>query len=130
MKYTASLFALVFLLTACSHRNDAEVRRNLPGAWHYDLSSTADRGGTSTFTIATNGDFVCQTVVSNGIHTVELAGTFQVADGYLVETVTRSTQPNARIPFVSRAQIIQADAQEMIISFDGTNKFVLKKTTL
>jgi len=129
MKYTAALFVLVFLLTACNHRSDAAVRRNLPGAWHFDLSSTADGGGTSTFTIATNGDFVCQTVVASGIPTIELAGTFQVADGYLIETVSRSTQPKARVPFVSRAQIIQADAQEMIVSFDGTNKIVLKKAT-
>ena len=129
MKYTAALFALVFLLTACNHRSDATIRRNLPGAWHYDLSSTADGGGTSTFTIATNGDFVCQTVVANGIHTVELAGTVQVADGYLIETVTRSTLPKARVPFVSRAQIIRADAREMIVSFDGTDKVVLKKAT-
>jgi RNA polymerase sigma factor (sigma-70 family) len=110
--------------------NDEEVRRNLPGVWQLDFASTTVRSGTSTFTVATNGDFVCQTVFSSGINTVELAGTFQAADGYLVETVTRSTQPNAHIPFVSRAQIIQANAKEMIISVDGTNQFVFKKATL
>jgi hypothetical protein len=86
--------------------NDEEVRRNLPGVWQLDFASTTVRSGTSTFTVATNGDFVCKTVFSSDINPVELAGTFQVADGYLVETVTRSTQPNAHIPFVSREQII------------------------
>jgi RNA polymerase sigma factor (sigma-70 family) len=110
--------------------NDAEVRPNLPGVWKLDFASTTVRSGTSTFTVAKNGDFVCKTVFSSDINPVELAGTFQVADGYLVETVTRSTQPNAHIPFVSREQIIQANAKEMIICVDGTNQFVFKKATL
>ena len=119
MKYTIPILVLSLFLTACSHRSDAKIRENLPGTWSVDLAAEGRR---STFTIATNGDFVCRT--SQG---AELSGSFQVEDGFLVETVAKSSQTNAHLPFVSRWQILQSDANQMVVTDDGTNKFVLKK---
>jgi hypothetical protein len=103
--------------------------KNLPGTWHTALAAENE----STFTIAPNGDFTCRTVspAPTTNPPIELAGTLQVKDGFLIETVTNSTQPRiqGRIPFVSRAQIIRTDAHEMVITFDGTNRFVLQKQT-
>ena len=127
------LFTSLLLLTACNHKSDTEVRKNLPGTWHVDFSSTIDAGSKSTFTIATNGDFVCQTASSNGVHAFELVGTFQVKDGFLIENVTKSSQPNTHGSFVSRARIIEADDNEMVVMFDGAggtkNKITIKKDT-
>jgi hypothetical protein len=133
MKYIPLLLALSLFFTGCNHRSDAEVRQNLPGAWHIDLASAAGVG-TSTLTIATNGDFVCKTVFSNRNHTAEEAGTFQIADGFLVETITKATASDAAMseggaPSISKMRIIQADANKMVLSIDGTNEFVWQKDT-
>lgn len=119
MKYTIPILALSLFLTACSHRSDAAIRKNLPGTWTVDVDTN---GTQSTFTVATNGDFVCRT--GGGI---ELSGSFKVEDGFLVETVDSSSQTNARVPFVSRARILQSEANQMVVTFDGTDRFVLKK---
>jgi hypothetical protein len=119
LKYPIAILALSLFLTACSHRSDAQIRKNLPGTWSVDIAADGTR---CTFTIATNGDFVCRTT-----HGFELSGSFKIEDGFLVETVTRSSQTNARVPFVWRAQILQSDANQMVVTDDGTNRFVLKK---
>ena len=129
MKLSLTLFTML-LLTSCSRENDTSVSKNLPGTWH---AATAAKNE-STFTIAPNGDFTCRTVSqapTNNLQ-VELAGTFQVKDGFLIETVTNSTQPRiqGRLPFVSRARIIRADAHEMTITFDGIDRFVFQKEAL
>ena len=126
------LFTSLLLLTACSHRRDAEIRKNLPGTWQEDVLSTNDSDGKSTITIATSGDFVSQTFSSKGVHIFDTSGTFQVANGYLIETIKKVSLP-AHVPFVTRGQIVQADAHEMVAIFDGGNgtktTVTLKKDT-
>jgi hypothetical protein len=126
------LIASLMLLTGCGHRRDTAVRKNLPGIWNVELAFTNAWGSKSTFTIGPNGEFVCQTVTASDVQVAELAGTFQVKDGMLIETVTNSTQPKiqGRIPFTSRAQIIRADNHEMAVIYDGdTNTVILRKDT-
>ena len=130
MKYTLPILALSVLLTACSHRSDAEIRKSLPGAWHFVQAPSSSTGDRSIFTIAANGDFTNDVVRSDGTLAVETAGTFQVQDGYLVGTVTKSSQKQQHVPFVLRAKIYQADESEMIIGIDGTtNRITIKKDT-
>jgi hypothetical protein len=119
LKCTIAVLTLSLFLAGCSHRSDAKIRKSLPGTWNVDVAGDGTR---STFTIATNGDFVCRTG-----HGVELSGSFQVQGGFLIETVTKSSQTNAHLPFVSRARILQSDTNQMVVTFDGTDKFVLKK---
>jgi hypothetical protein len=124
------LFTLLLVVVGCSHRRDAEVRKNLPGTWRLDLAFTNDWGSQSTFAVDENGDFICQTVSPSGVHTAELSGTFQVKDGFLIETITNTTQPgiSKRLPFVSRAQIISADDHRLVILNEGTtNNYILRK---
>jgi len=124
MKKLAFIGLAVFLLVVSiflwrHHRNDAEVRENLSGAWHADFSHTSDSGSKSTFTIATNGDFVCEGVDSKGIPLNRLAGTIKIVNGFLIETVTNTTQPNTSVPYVFQARIIHADEKEMVYRFEG-----------
>jgi hypothetical protein len=127
MKYTLPLFALSLCLTGCNRQNDVTVRQNLPGTWTeaYNSSVTNDGG---TFTIATNGDFVCRTAASNGVVSLKLAGTFKVEDGFLVMRVTNSINTNHFTPFESRAKIVQADAHQMTIMDNGNKEFMQKVT--
>ena len=100
-------------------RSDAEVPENLPGIWHVDFSSPKDNGYKRTFTIAANGDFVSEGVDSEGIPLNRLSGTFKVEDGFLIQTITNTTQPNMSVPFVSRARIIHSDDKKLVFRHEG-----------
>jgi len=97
----------------------ANISRSLQGGWHADFSRTPDSGSSSTFTIAANGDFVREGVDSHGAPLNRLAGTIQIVDGFLIETVTNTTQPNTTVPYVLRARIIHDDEKELVFRFDG-----------
>jgi hypothetical protein len=116
MKHTLPILALGILLTACGHRGDAEIRKNLPGTWHFvQPSSNPDR---SIFTVSPSGDFTNDVIRPDGTLAVELTGTFQVQKGYLIATVTNSGKPL----FVLRQKIIQVDSKKMVMMVQGTTK--------
>jgi hypothetical protein len=124
MKKVIYIGLAILLLTFATfllwhHKGDAQNRRGLQGAWHADFSRTPDSGSRSTFTIAANGDFVREGVDSHGAPLNRLAGTIQITDGFLIETVTNTTQPNTTVPYVLRARIIHADDKELIFRFGG-----------
>jgi len=82
------------------------------------------------YTIAANGDFTRETLMpAEGVHGLDMTGTFQIQDGYLIETITSMrVRRNAQIPQVSRAKIIHADDREMVVVFDGlTGKDIFRK---
>ena len=81
------------------------------------------------FEIAPNGDFTRHGVSSGGIHSsLNVAGTLKVQDGYLIETITNSSQRGARLPRVSREKIIRADDHEIVFTIEGmTNQIAIKK---
>ena len=128
MKWTLPILALSILLTACGHQSDAQIRKNLPGAWHFvEASSNQDR---SIFSISSSGDFTNDSIRPDGTVVVETAGTFQVQDGYLIGTVTKSSQNMGRLPHVFRAKILQADSKKMVIlPEDMTRKLTIEKDT-
>lgn len=84
------------------------------------------------YMIAPNGDFTRETLMTTaGVHGVDMTGTFQVQDGYLIETITyMRVRRNAPLPQVSRAKIIHADARKLVVVFDGmTEKATFRKDT-
>jgi hypothetical protein len=129
------LFTSLLLLAGCAHRRDADIRKNLPGAWHL-VQPALDQGGMKiTFTIAPNGDFKREILItSNGVTIVDgvdMAGTWQIQDGHLIQAVTyMGLRRNAHLPQVSRAKIIHADDSGMVVVFDGvTEKDTFRKDT-
>jgi hypothetical protein len=130
MKYTLRILALSILLTACSHRSDAEIRKSLPGAWHFVQEPSANTGTRSIFTISPNGDFTNDLVRPDGTVDLETAGTFQVQDGYLIWTVTKSSHKLGRLPNVLRVKIIRANNSEIVGRIEGmTNQITIHKDT-
>ena len=130
MKYMLPILALSIFLTACSHRSDVEIRKSLPGTWHFVQASSSDKGDQSMFTIAPDGDFTNDVIRADGTLAFEIAGTFQVQDEYLIGTVTKHSQKGKSLPYVLRAKIYHADEREMVIGYDGmTNQLILKKDT-
>ncbi len=103
---------------------DMKIRNNLSGKWVLDLPS-ANGVSKSTFTIASDGSFVNQTI-SQLSPDVEMEGIFQVKNRFLIETVKKSTQ-TTRVPFISRFQIIQMNDHDLILSNDVTNKYKMQR---
>jgi hypothetical protein len=126
------LFTLLLLLAGCAHLNDAGIRKNLPGAWHVVQPWMDKAGWKMTYTIAENGDFMRETLMSHeGVHGVDMTGTWQIQDGYLIETITyMRVRRNAPLPQVTRWKIIHADDREMVVVPDGmTEKDTFRKDT-
>ena len=119
--FIAGLLVLVALL-AWQHfmpSRDAKMRKNLTGTWVVNFGS---------FTVRPDGSYVlCYTNATSGIVTNE--GTFQIRDGYMINTMTKTSRTNAQhMPHVSHERIIRADSREMVID-DGGVELVLRKDT-
>ena len=127
------LFTSLLLFAGCAHQRDVDIRKNLPGAWH--LVQPSLDGIKLTFTIAPNGDFKREILITtNGVPIVDgidMTGTFQIQDGYLIQTVTyMGVRRNAQLPQVTRSKIIRADDNELSFVPDGmTETDILRKDT-
>jgi len=95
--------------------SDKVIRENISGTWVIDFS----RGAHSTIVVGADGGYVCRITGANGRVAATLEGTFAVTNGYLVETTTKSSIANARVPATSRSRIVRADGHE--ISYTNDN---------
>lgn len=129
------LFTGLLLLVGCVHLRDAEIRKNVLGAWRLVQPPLGKGGLNLTLTFAPNSDFKREIlIISNGVPfagVVDMTGKFQIQDGYLIQTVTHMTvRRNAHLPLVLRSKIIQADDTELVLIPEGMTKTdILKKDT-
>lgn len=118
--FIAALLVLVTLL-AWQHfkpSRDAKIRKNLTGTWVVDFGS---------FTVRPDGSYVGWiTNSTSGVVTNE--GTFQIRDDYLINTMTKTSRTNARVPYVGHLRIIRANDGEIVLD-DGGVEDVLRKVT-
>ena len=131
MKIALFLFMSLFLLASCARSSDAEIRKNLAGVWRIVQSSQQNRSIVSIVTFAPSADFTNQMIFPGVAREIDMVGTFQVQDGYLILTVTKSSQKTIdQLPLVLRSKIIQADDSQFVVVADGTtNKQTFKKET-
>ena len=122
MKNILPLIAISLLLTACSkHRSDAQVRQMLPGTWAVSFGdSSVQVGGGYTNIIGADGRYAYQLINPTTGGVVDVEGTFQVSDGYLIDTMTKCSRTNVQVPHIYRGRIVRADSREMVFAFiDG-----------
>ena len=82
-------------------------------------------------TFTTNGKVMSQTIAPTGGKISECSGTFYVKDGFLITTITETTEPMAHIPVITRGKILHADDSKMTVLYDGlTNVVTLQKGRL
>ncbi len=113
------------------HPSDAQVRQMLPGTW--SVSSGDSRVHVSvdqTSTIGSDGRYASKITNTSTGSVIDLEGTFQVSDGYLIDTMTKCSRTNAHVPNVYRARIIRADSREMVFAFDGGSSKVYFRKVL
>ena len=122
VKSATPLLALALLLSGCGHRTAADSGKNLQGTWILDR---VDMNGSfhSQTTVAKNGSYVCETIRrdnSNNAYVFKLQGSFQLADGYLIDTITNHSDTNFAVPSVFRARVVRISDRELAIH-DETN---------
>ena len=113
------ILALLSLLTGCHRESNAK----LAGTWLLDRVRPDGVKIHSAITIASSGRYSCQTSAftnSSLAFAVQSEGTFQIKDRYLIDTVTRHSEPTVPIPTVFRARIIRFDDRELV-AHDDTN---------
>lgn len=136
MRLALSITALCLLLPACTDRNaappppaapltpiasDAELNARLPGTWIFEQDWRVSHFRSVT-TVASNGSYVCQATVTKSNSaptTLSLQGTWQVKDGFLVDTITNDSDKTVPLPYTKSARILRADAGELVVDTPG-----------
>ena len=142
MKYIITFFAVVLLVTACSRHEDSaddKIRKKLLGTWVLEARYEGGSDMRSTVTIAPDGSYACTLDLpgrTNGPRTISMEGTFRVEDGFLIDTVTKHSQTNAKWPNTSRSRIVRIDDRELVLEYERlpefgypTNETVYRKQT-
>ena len=83
-----------------------------------------------TVTVRPDFSYVGQIAYSADSQTVTNEGTFQVRDGFLIDTKTKSSDPHAQVPLITRLRIVRADAHQLICNENddsGKTKIVLAR---
>src|SRR5208282_3883954 len=114
----------VFLWQHFKQPSDVQVSQMLTGTWFM----TIDGASEYQIAIATDGSFVSHVSTSDGGASSQIEGTILVTNGMLVDTVTKTSDTNAHVPFVSYMKIYSMTDSELVFGKDGvTNKMVLHK---
>ena len=113
---------------------DEQMRAKLVGVWVGVHKYASSSDSTVTFEISADGTWADKIKV--GSRTIEQAGTWDIQDSVLVQTVTRDSQ-NARVPSTSRLKIVHVDGRELELDFEEkgqgavypTNRVIFKRQT-
>ena len=129
MKQSLPFLMVSLLLAACGRQHkpapltgDALMQQQLVGKW-----PSSDSYRTGVTTIAPDGSYVANFTSSNG--TVHLEGRYLVKDGFLIDTLTKSSQTNARLS-TDRFRIIRMDDRECVVELregDGSSHSSMRK---
>ena len=114
------------LIPGCSRQDDSAVRRRLPGAWTFAADYENGHHSKITIKVDPNGDYVCQVVGAS--RTSNLAGTFEVRDGVLIDTVTKISNTNLVTPRTYRARIVRSDGRELVLKYEANNPGTISPT--
>jgi hypothetical protein len=106
---------------------DRDFRQSLAGVWSWELENMR-----CTNIVAPDGSFVSQLMFSHPdrTNTYQMAGTWHIKDGSLIETVTSDSNKRARVPRTHSGQIVRMDASEFVVAWQGsTNKSVWQRVS-
>jgi hypothetical protein len=143
MKFTLSFLAVILLVTACRpHKDSADdaMLKVLPGTWLWEAKYAGGSKQENMLTVAPDKSFTLTITVTdrtNGPPTIRMEGTFRIAEGILIETITIDSQTNAApLPRTNRTRIVRIDERELVLDCDkmpgvayATNEIVFLKQT-
>jgi hypothetical protein len=115
---------LSLALAGCSRRN-ADPPAVIDGTWSFARNMPGGGQFQSTTAVARDGHYVCQISIVSSNHSskegVEFQGTFEVKDGFLIDTINKDSQTNGRVPRTSRARIIRMNDREMVVKYEESD---------
>jgi hypothetical protein len=108
-------------------RFDRDFSQKLARVWSWELENMR-----CTNIVTPNGCFTCLSWFSHPdrTNTYQMAGTWHIKDGSLIETVTSDSNKAARVPRTHSGQIVRVDASEFVVAWHGsTNKSVWQRVS-
>jgi hypothetical protein len=119
-----SLESLIFaLVLAGCGRPEAKVDRSLAGNWVLEWVAPDGAQVETKDTFGTDGHWTCHNTftLSNQVTTDEAQGTVEIKDGFLIRTVTNSSdRSGAPLPWTSRSLIVRTNDHELVLKQDDT----------
>ena len=120
VKFISPLLAVCLLLIGCGRNSGLRPAPSSQGTWQLDRAGTGMNLGVQLHTttmVDSDGRYSCETVAtgSNRVVRFTLEGTWQIKDGYLIDTVTRHSDTNIAVPWTNRARIVRITDQELAI---------------
>ena len=120
------LGVLSVLVSSCRNPGGAK----LEGTWLLD--SVRPDGVTfhSVVEVSSDGRHICETrAFTNSMlaYTVTSEGTIQIKDGYLIETITKHSEPHVSVPWTNRARIVSLDKRRIVAHDDANSVEMLWK---
>ena len=115
----------ILVLSACSHSDstgapsgDVELRQKLIGRWRGDSRLPGGIHVESETVVDSGGRYVLHltNALVDGVRTASLAGTLQVRDGLLIDTITNDFGGNTLVPRIALvARIIRVNEHELTV---------------
>jgi hypothetical protein len=137
------ILVLLVLVAACKRHHepapssDEGFRKQLTGVWSGEHKFSSDSDSMEKIEMDRDGTFAATIAMPErkfGPHMIELNGTWRVENGFLIETTTRDSQTNSKLPSVWRAKIVHIDDRELELNaekIDGvgypTNQLIYTK---
>src|SRR5579871_6461675 len=109
-------------LTNAPSRTDAEITRNLVGSWKVDVTFPSGTTGKGSVSLAKDGTFTSEGTFAQGDGHISIgyAGTWQVENGVLIETVTNSSHSNLPpVGLVTRDRILRVDNRKFVFKTES-----------
>ena len=123
LQRTLRLFlAVVLLMTACRQHKDSadeKMQKQHPGTWFFE-AKYAQGNEEETLAVAPDGSYTLAVYMpgqtnEGHVRAVNLEGTLRVEDGFLIDTVTKST---SGVAITNRARIIRINDRELAIEYE------------
>lgn len=110
--------------------SDLAIRQRVVGPWIVDSHSPNGASFHGTMTIVSGSNFISKATMTFGEKKQELnfEGTWQVKNGFLIETVTKSGSKFPPVGLVTRDNIIRVDDQELVFKTEQGKTVTRKRS--
>ena len=124
VKLVLSILTFCMLLVACRRSSpaDSALHQKIVGTWAWTPVEAQTSGGVTTF--AANGNFVFKGTNrwATGAKEFSYEGTWQIQDGILIFTLTKTSEPKYMpVGKVDRCKIIRADDRDLMLFAPSEN---------
>ena len=133
MKYPPFLM-LVLVLSACSRSHwteapasDVELQQKLVGSWRADVQLPKGIHVQSETIVDSGGGYIfhCTNTLADGVRIGTLAGTLQVRNGLLIDTITNDFGSHSLIPRIGDVtRIIRVDEHELTVRSTNSDETI------